>query len=119
MDKLEVKLKKEWETEKELSRFYDDLDDYVNYMKECIEQYKDLKKEIKNYRGSLEDFVRTLEFGYTNYKENKYVDFYWGNLTCTINIINNRMILSNLVEIWNDRYCVLINNCFDINEYLI
>lgn len=118
MNKLELFLKNEWENDKELANFYDDLDDYKSYMVESIEQYKELQKEVNKYKGTLEDFIETLEFGYNNYKENEYVDFNYGNLTVTVNVKDNKLVLSNSIEIWNDRYSALLNAPFDINEYL-
>jgi len=118
MNKLELFLKKEWQSDEKLLNFYDDFDDYKNYMVESIEQYKELQKEIEQYKGTLEEFIETLEFGYNNYEENKYVDFCYGNLTVTVIVKDNKLILSNFIEIWNDRYNALLNAPFDINEYL-
>ena len=118
-ERLEEKLKQEYETDKMLIKLYDDLDDYINYMEESIDQYKDLKKEVDNFTGNLKEFVNTLEFGYTNYEEDNYVDFNWGNLTCSVYLKENKLVLGDLVELWNDREYALINNSFNITEYLV
>lgn len=118
MIKLEMLLQKEWENDKGLHQTYDDYDDYKNFMIETIEQYKELKNEVANYKGTLQSFANSLEFEYTNYKENKYVDFNYGNLTCTVTVKDNKLVLENMVEIWNDRFCALEYNAFDISKYL-
>lgn len=119
MNKLEIFLEKEWENDKGLHQTYDDLEDYKNFMIESIEQYKELQEIVDIYKGTLEEFIETLEFGWNNYKENNFADFNYGNLTCTVNVIDNKLVLSNMVEIWNDRYCALEYAPFDISEYLI
>ena len=118
MSKLEMFLENEWENDKELHQTYDDLEDYKNFMLETIEQYKELQEIVDTYKGTLEEFIETLEFGWNNYEENKYVDFNYGNLTCTVNVIDNKLVLSNMVEIWNDRFCALVSASFNISKYL-
>lgn len=119
MDKLEQFLEKEWKSDSELNKNYKDFEEYKNFMIESIEQYKELKQIVENFKGTLSEFKDTLEFGYTNYEENVYLDFNYGNLCVTVLIENNKLILDYMVEIWNDNKCTFEYALFDVREYLI
>jgi hypothetical protein len=86
-------------------------------MVESVEQYNELKKEVETFEGTLSEFKDTLEFGFTNYEEHSHVDFNYGNLCATVHEKNNKLILSPMVEIWNDGKGTFEYNSFDIREY--
>jgi hypothetical protein len=119
VNKLEQFLEKEWNKDKGLSRIYEDFEEYKNFMFETVEQYKELGQMVKKFKGTLSEFKDTLEFGYTNYEENKYVDFNYGNLCATVCVENDKLLLHYNVEVWNDGKGTFEYALFDIRDYLI
>jgi hypothetical protein len=119
MNKLENLLKDEWNNDKELIRIYNDYNEFRNFMVESVEQYKELDQIVKNFKGTLSDFKETLEFGYTNYEKNNYIDFNYGNLCVTVLVENDKLILHYMIEIWNDGKGTFEYSAFDIRDYLV
>jgi hypothetical protein len=111
-------LKKEWAKLGNIQKNYDDYDEFKEFMNCSAQEYLELKKNISLFKGTLEEFSKTLEFGYNNYEKNQYLDFNYGNLTCTIYEREGKLYLSNFVEIWNDGICTCEYNSFDIEKCL-
>lgn len=110
-------LKKEWNNLDDVQKNYGNYNNFKDFMEQTAKEYLALKEEVNNYKGTIDDFVKELDY-VIRYEKNEYADFNYGNLTCTIKQINNQIILSNYVEIWNDGICSCEYNSFDIEECL-
>lgn len=111
-------LKEEWNRLGDVQKNYNNYDEFKEFMNCSAQEYLDLKNEVLLYKGTLEDFAKSLEFGYNNYEKNQCLDFNYGNLTCTIYEKKGKLYLSKFVEIWNDGECSCEYNSFDIEKWL-
>ena len=83
-------------------------------LKKALLEYEELKKYIKNYKGNFENLCEELG-GFNITKE--YFDINYKSLTTTIYYEDNKIIVSDFIDIWNDLECEPIESEFDTKKY--
>lgn len=82
--------------------------------KQAIEDFKKLKKIVnENQHLTLDELGDKL--GGHNFDDDLF-DLNFGCICATIYLRDNKIVLSNSVEIWNDEDCYLYDDDFDMSE---
>ena len=90
-------LKKEIDKRVENGYTIDSLFDYIRHLSAC---------SINSYELDSEDF--------------KYIDFYYGDMTCSIVQENNKAYLGRSVEVWDDKNDAFLGSFYiEEIEYII
>lgn len=84
--------------------------------KQAKADFKELKKIVnENQHLTLEELCDKL--GGHNFEEDLF-DLNFGCICATIYLRDNKLILGDDVEIWNDEECYLYDSNFDMSEVL-
>lgn len=77
-------------------------------------EYKELENFILNYKGNFNNLCEILG-GFNITKE--YFDINYKNITTTIFNEENKIIISDYIDIWNDKNAEPIESGFNIRRY--
>lgn len=84
--------------------------------RQAKKDYLKLKEIVENYNGTIEELCEELN-GFNYDEDEKYFDLNYGRLCLTIKIEDNKITLSEWVDIY-DKYENLFMNCMAVEELL-
>jgi len=84
------------------------------FIKKAKLEYEELESFVSNFKSDFEDLCK--ELGGFNIAE-EYFDINYKSFTTTIYYKENKIIISDYIDIWNDANCEHIESGFNIKQY--